>query len=116
MSNAEASTDNGTDKKRKRKNKYPKPTILEISKITETNIVEDGKKYNRKFKAHAQYILDQYASGNIKIKVEGTNPPVWIDVNISQELADSVKEIVAKDDNPYPHNKISDKLGTTAPK
>lgn len=77
---------------------YPhqkRPTSLGISKNVRKALEEDGEKYNRKFKPHSEYILEQYALGNVQVKVPGTD--LWMSINTSTQDAALIAQTINPD-------------------
>lgn len=57
--------------------KYPSIKWIEITSAQiENALIADADKNNREYKAHIEYIIEQYAKGNIKYRIEGTD--IWV--------------------------------------
>lgn len=90
--------------KRKRKDKkdarikhsfedYPngkKPTTVGITQAMELMLDMDAQNNNREFKAHVEWILLQYAVGNVQVNVPNTN--LWVKVERDERFMEIIRE------------------------
>jgi len=72
-------------KKDKRKKKdyadFPdgkKPRLIALDEQTDIALTKDGKRVKRELKPHCEFILEQYAKGNVKIKKDGSSR--WVGI------------------------------------
>lgn len=74
-------------------NDYPngkKPTTVGITQAMELILDMDAYSNNREFKAHVEWILLQYAVGNIQINVPGTK--LWAKVERDERFKEIIRE------------------------
>lgn len=72
-----------------------KNKIIGVSEVTEVIIQTDAEKYHSHFKSHCEFILEQYALGNVRLRNPGTN--LFMEVVRDKNWENIVRSILPPD-------------------